>query len=174
MLIYVVWYWYLINKKQFTRPLLIIAIAHLPYLFLNVVAPFRGVLDPNYGHYVSGLIFIPQGITVTLVSGTIAICSLVIATRALKNNMDGKWGFTLGLDLILGCLIAFPSTIELIRDLEGSKLQLGEYLLITGPWLVLIVLCLFTLPTLYSILYSGKKYVEEFTLKNRQKDGEYE
>jgi hypothetical protein len=156
-----VWSGYWISKKQYNKSLLLIAFAHLPYYLMNVVAPFRGPTDPDYGHYVSGLILIPQGPTVTLVSGTILISCFFIITRALQNRMEKMWLFTFVFDAVLAAFITLPEFFDLFKDIDGSKIQLGEYLTIPGYATALIIIILFTFPTCYSIYYSGKKFLKK-------------
>lgn len=54
-----------------------------------------------------------------------------------------------------------PSLFEVIIDLEGSKLQLGEYLTITGIGLAFIIIILFAGPTLFSVIFAGKRVFQK-------------
>ncbi|MEQ8905112.1 hypothetical protein [Ekhidna sp.] len=156
-----IWSGYLIAKKKYNKSLLLMAFAHLPYYLMNVVAPFRGPTDSDYGYYVSGLILIPQGPTVTLVSGTILISCFFIITRSLQNRMENMWLFTFVFDAVLAAYITLPEFIDLFENIEGSKIQLGEYLTIPGLATALIIVLLFTFPTCYSIYYSAKNLLKK-------------
>lgn len=156
-LFYVGWYIYLILKKQYNRDLLIIALAHAPYLLLNVVAPFRGPIDPAYNGYHAGLIHVPPGIFVTMVAGGMAIASFIIATKCLLNKMDRYWIFAVMLDLLLSVFIALPMLYDILTDLNGFRLELGEYLQVQGIFVALIFFLLLVFPTLYSLFYAVKQ-----------------
>ncbi|WP_425392777.1 hypothetical protein [Ekhidna sp.] len=105
---YLIWFGRLIKHRNYSRLLLIVALAHFPYLITNLVAPFRGVLDPNYVGYEFGLLRIPAGIGVALIVGAIVISSFLIATRALKSQMENFWLFTFLFDLFLLISMAGP------------------------------------------------------------------
>lgn len=154
---YLIWFGWLIRKKAYTRPLLIIAIAHFPYLLANLVAPFRGLFDTGYAGYQFGLIKIPAGVWVTLITGLIVIISFLIATRSLKNQMDKFWIVTFFFDLALLITMAGPMFLEILFDPTGSNIQLGEYLTISGIWVALITFFLFAGPTLYAVITAAKR-----------------
>ncbi|MEQ9465965.1 MAG: hypothetical protein RLN88_01065 [Ekhidna sp.] len=155
--LYLIWFGRLIHQKKYNRPLLIIAIAHFPYLLANLVAPFRGFFDSGYAGYQFGLIKIPAGIWVTIITGVIVVGSFLIATRSLKNQMDKLWVFTFLFDLALLIAMAGPMFLDILFDPTGSNIQLGEYLTISGIWVALITFFLFAGPTLYAVIASAKR-----------------
>ena len=129
---YVIWITILLLKKNYTKELMFFALAHLPYLFLNVVAPFRGIFDADYAGYNFGWLSIPQGIFVTIVAGGMAIGSFIVVTKALTNNMNGWWKFAFGLDAFLAISIALPVFLDAVMNYDSFRLELGEYLQISG------------------------------------------
>ena len=155
--LYLIWFGWLLRKKKYNRSLLIIALAHFPYLIANLVAPFRGFFDSGYAGYQFGLIKSPAGIWVTIITGMIVIGSFFIATRSLKNQMEKLWTFTFLFDLFLLITMAGPMFFDIVFDPTGSNIQLGEYLTISGIWVALITFFLFAGPTLYSVITSAKK-----------------
>ena len=54
LLIYFGWFGYLLFKRKYHRSSLIFGLAHIPYLLINLVAPFRGILDQDYAGYSIG------------------------------------------------------------------------------------------------------------------------
>ena len=62
-------------RRRWTRLGLLIGIANMVLVSLNVVAPFRGLLDPRYVGYNFFLISIPPGFGVTLVAGSMLLLS---------------------------------------------------------------------------------------------------
>ncbi len=155
--LYVVWFGFILLKKKFTRPLLLFGIAHVPYLLINLVAPFRGIMDPNYAGYSFGLLDLPQGPLVPLVVGSIVIACLAIVSKAWLNQMERLWKFSFLVDLALTILIAGPVFIGILLDLDGASIQLGEFLTLSGYVVALIILGLFSGPTFYACYYSWKK-----------------
>ena len=157
ILIYILWFGYLISRKRYTRSLLFLALAQLPYLLINLVAPFRGAFDSSYAGYSMGWIVLPKGFVVTLVIGFIVIACLFIASRALQGRMNGIWIFSFLLNLALLILIAIPVLVEIIVDISQFTVELGEYLKISGIWVALLIFIVFVIPTLYACIYSGSK-----------------
>ncbi len=155
--IYLIWFAYLLLKRQYTRPLLFFALAHLPYLLVNVVAPFRGAIDPEYAGYSLGLIQLPAGPLVPLVVGGIVISSLFLASKALLNRMEGLWTFAFVFDLLLVITVAAPLLIGVLSNLSASRIELGEYLQISGFGVSLLILAIFTVPTIYACYLAGRQ-----------------
>lgn len=147
---YIIWFAYLIFKRNYDKQMLFFALAHLPYLFLNVVAPFRGILDADYAGYNIGLLSIPQGILVPLVVGPIVVLSFIIATKALQRKMEKWWKTALLLNLALLITIALPVLVEIIVNSGEYRIELGEYLQVSGPFVALFIFMILPGPTLYA------------------------
>jgi len=154
---YLIWFGYLLIKKKYNKATLFFALAHIPYLLVNLVAPFRGLLDPDYAGYSFGLIVLPNGPIVTLVVGIIVIFSLLLASRALMGKMKGWWLVAFVFDLLLCVLVAIPISYDMLTHLSDFRIELGEYLTIKGIWTALIIFFLFTFPTIFACLYAGKQ-----------------
>ncbi len=154
---YLIWFGILISRKKYDRTSLVFALAHFPYLLVNLVAPFRGLFDSNYAGYTFGWISLPKGPIVTLVSGGIVLACFILMTRALKNDMSGWWKLAFPVDLFLLVFTAFPVLLDIVMDPAASRIELGEYLQLSG-WVVAgIMLGLFTGPTLFATWYAGKR-----------------
>ncbi len=158
---YLGWLIYLLLKKQYNRNLLIVGLGHMPYLLLNVVAPFRGPVDPAYNGYHVGLIHVPPGIFVTLVAGGMAVGSFIILTKVLLNKMYRYWVFVVMFDLLLSVFIAIPLLVEIVLDLEGFRLELGEYLQIQGFFVALLFFLFLVGPTLYALYFAAKQVISK-------------
>lgn len=154
--LYVIWFGYVLTKKQFNRALLLFGIAHVPYLLINLVAPFRGIMDPDYAGYSFGLWNLPQGPLVPLVVGTIVISCILIITKSWLNQMEKMWKLTFAVDLLLTITIAAPILIGILIDPDGARIQLGEFLTLSGYVVALIILLVFSGPTFYACYFSAK------------------
>ena len=155
---YLIWFGILLYKRKYTRQLLYFALAQIPYLMINLVAPFRGVFDSNYAGYSMGWIQLPKGIIVTLVIGGIAVSCFLLATRALNNKMDSRWwGYAFAVNLLLSVFAAFPVFLDVVTNLSDFRVELGEYLQISGMWVALIIFLILVLPTFYASFLAGKK-----------------
>ena len=163
LIFYLIWTGYLMSKRKFNKSLLVIAFAHLPYLLINVVAPFRGALDPEYAGYVFGWIQVPPGPGVTAVVGTIVLCSFIILTKSLKNELEKMWSFTLVFDLTLFIMAVFPNLLDIFKEPTSMNIMLGEYLTIPSVVTIPIILLLFAFPMVYSIYYSARNVFGQFS-----------
>ena len=155
--IYVLWFGYQLYKRKYDRALLLFGLAHIPYLLVNLVAPFRGVFDPEYAGYSMGLITLPKGIWVPLVVGTVVVVSFLLATRAFQNRMEKLWKIAFGFDLLLVILVAIPIVVDMLGNLDEFAIELGEYMRISGWVATGIIFLLFTLPTSYACYLSGRR-----------------
>ena len=166
---YIVWFAVMLFKRRYTRTLLLIGLAHIPYLLINLVAPFRGWIDAKYAGYHMGWLHLPKGPVVTLVIGFIVVGSFIITSRAFTNKMEGIWKFAFINDLFLTVMVALPVFLEVVMDPVGSKIMLGEYLTISGWVVALILFVLFSGPTFYSTWVTGKHVYQKY---QRVKPGE--
>lgn len=153
---YVFWFGRLLFKKRYDRTSLLFALAHIPYLLVNLAAPFRGAFDPGYAGYSIGWLSIPKGFGVTLVTGFIVLSCLLLATRALQNRMRGLWTFAFLFDLFLAIAIALPLLLDIFSDPAGNTIELGEYLTINGIVVGVILFGLFSGPTFYACFVAGR------------------
>lgn len=162
---YVLWFAFILIKRKYNKYLLAVGLAHIPYLLVNLVAPFRGMVDNKYAGYTLGWLSLPKGPWVTIVVGFMVISCLIIASRALLNKMDKLWEFAFVFDLMLSVMIAFPVFYDTLIDPIGSRIQLGEYLNISG--LVVAAIFFFTLsaPTFYATYYAGKQVWNRYFVK---------
>ena len=163
--LYLFWFGWLIRQRQYDRRLLLFALAHVPYLLINLVAPFRGVLDTEYAGYSIGWLSLPKGIGVTLVTGFIVLSCLLLASRALQHRMKGLWTYAFFFDLFLSVSIALPLLADIFRDLKGNTIELGEYLTLSGIVVAIIVFGLISGPTFYACWVAGKKAWQEWHRK---------
>ena len=165
-LVYVVWFTYILTRRRYNKYLLAVGLAHIPYLLFNLVAPFRGMADSNYAGYTFGWLHLPKGPWVTVVIGFIVISCLIIASRAFFNQMNKLWLFTFVFDLMLSGLIAFPVFYDILIDPTSSRIQLGEYLNISGLVVAALFFFLFSGPTFYATYYSGKQVWSKYLTKS--------
>lgn len=154
---YLIWFGVHIRRKKYDKALLAFALAHFPYLLVNMVAPFRGFFDSDYSGYNFGWISLPKGFIVTLVSGGIVLACFVLATKALKNEMSRWWRLAFPVDLCLLVFIGIPVLLEIVVDPAASRIELGEYLQLSGWVVAVVILGLFTGPTLFASWYAARR-----------------
>ena len=160
--LYIIWFTRLLLKKKFNKQGLLFGLVHLPYLLINLVAPFRGFMDSDYRGYSMGLLDLPQGPLVPLIVGSIVISCLLIMSKSFLDQMKkGWWTFALLVDLALTILIAAPILIGILIQPSEASIQLGEYLTISGYLVALLVLAIFSGPTFYACYISGKKVLNQ-------------
>lgn len=168
---FIAWFTFIITKRKYDRPLLIIGLAHIPFLLINLVAPFRNLFDEMYVGYVLGWINLPRGPLVTIVSGGILIGSLIIASRAMLNAMEKWWTFGFLFDLLLSVAVGFPVLWDVITDPVGSRIQLAEFLSISGIYVAILTFILFSGPMFLSTYYMGKHLVKKIWKTDASKTG---
>jgi hypothetical protein len=144
-------------KRRWTLAAMGVALTNLFFVMLNIVAPIRGALDPNYAGYNIGVLHVPAGIAVTLVSGTIVVIALISANLALLNRSGRDMLFIAGVDLVLLLTLALPELIEGVTRPENYRIELGEYLQLPGLVAVLMVGLLVFLPLMASISWALKR-----------------
>ncbi len=128
---------------------------------LNVVAPFRGVLDPRYAGYNFFLISIPPGIGVTLVAGGMLLLSLYCAIVAVDDRKGRPMLLLAAWNGVLALLVGLPLMYELFTDHDSFDIQLGEY--VTIPWFLAfpIMLGLMVVPFALSVPWALKNSRED-------------
>jgi len=155
--VYLAIFGYFLSKKKWTRAGIGVALANLLMVMLNLVAPFRGVLDPHYAGYNIGLIHIEPGAWVTVVSGLIVVCALASACIAVLNLRGRAMVFVAVVDSMLLLLIGLPILIEGLANSADFRIELGEYLFIPGIVAVLVSAMLFTVPLAASVIWSTRR-----------------
>ena len=85
-LVYLGIFAFFLAKRQWTWAALGVALANFFWVLPNLVAPFRGALDPGYRGYAMGAIQLSPGIQVTIVTGAIiALAMIAAAVRAVES-----------------------------------------------------------------------------------------
>ncbi|MCB1569463.1 MAG: hypothetical protein KDI69_11690 [Xanthomonadales bacterium] len=144
-------------KRQWTWAAMGVALANFLYVLLNLVAPFRGVLDPGYAGYKMGLLQIAPGVWVTVVAGSIVVAALIAACLALLARPGRGMVYIAIADTALLLLIGLPELVSGLMDHQAYRIELGEYLKIPGLVAVLISGALFCLTLVLSIVWSTRR-----------------
>lgn len=123
---------YYLFRRRWTAMALLIGVANMVLVSLNAVAPFRGVLDPNYAGYNFMLISIDPGIGVTLVAGSMIVLSMLCAVIAVDMRRGQAMWLVVGWNGLIALLMGLPLLYQLVTDPSSFAIHLGEY--ITIPW----------------------------------------
>lgn len=146
-----------VSRGAWTRSGLFVGIANMAFVILNLVAPFRGVLDPNYAGYRMGLLEVAPGIWVTLISGLIVAGALAAACVAVRNFEGRPLLVLIAVDLALLILIGLPEAFAAISNPEAFAIHLGEYLQINGWVAASVVTLIFAAPLTYSTVWGVRR-----------------
>jgi len=160
---YVIWaitwgiFLFYVLKRRWTGLGLFIGIANMVMVSLNVVAPFRGVLDPNYAGYNFLLLSVNPGIGVTLVAGPILLLSMYCAIVAVDNRKGLPMLTLAAWDGLVALFVGLPLLYELFADHTSFSINLGEYVSI--PWYLAfpIMLGLMVLPFALAVPWAYKR-----------------
>jgi len=144
-------------KRRWTKAALAVAAANFIYVILNLVAPFRGILDPHYVGYRFGNISIPPGFPVTLFSGAIVVAALASACIAVMNLRGRPMLFVAVVDALLLFLIAGPEMIQGLKAPGQYRIEFGEYLQIPGLIAFTICAAVLCVPIAYSVMWSLRR-----------------
>jgi len=144
-------------QRRWTWAAMGVASANFFYVLLNLAAPFRGVLDPEYRGYNVGVFHVAPGLVVTLVSGTIVAAALASTCFALLNRPGWRMVFIAIVDAVLLITIGLPEVLDGLRAPGDYRIELGEYLQIPGIVAVLIIGLLFCLTLGASIVWSARR-----------------
>lgn len=120
-------------KRQWSVAALLVGLIHLPIVFVNSAAPFRGAFDPTYVGYNLGLIHADKGIEVAIFGLAVVAGGFASAYIAVLNQPGERNYFIVAFDSFL-LLIWLPSTISTVidRGLESFRVELGEFLQFSG------------------------------------------
>ena len=96
---------------------------------VNSVAPFRGLLDPQYVGYRFGLVSASQGVPVLLSAGAVLVCAGAAAYLAARNRPGRSMLFVAIVDAAFALNMSISTVVNALgaRDFE---IQFGEYLTI--------------------------------------------
>ncbi len=145
-----------VARRRWSWTAMGVAAANFFWVLPNL-APFRGVLDPDYAGYQFGVYAVSPGILVTLVSGSIVAGALISACLALRNRAGSSMAFI----ALYGCLMLLTVGLpELLNGLQAPadyRIELGEYLHIPGLLAVLLIGALLCLPLIASIAWSSRR-----------------
>jgi hypothetical protein len=117
------------------------AAAQLGPAGLLSVAPWRSVLDPNYGDYVLGYLHF-TGRSASL-PATLVLASLLASAWILLRYRGGRpYAFPAAFNFLFGANLGYGI------GKETPRFQLGEHLTLTGAPALAVVLALLVLPFL--------------------------
>lgn len=150
-------YWavfcYLLTRRRWNVPALVVGIFHMLFAASVSVAPIRSVIDPGFAGLGLGVFQVERG-AATLVAALILGWALAAAWIAVGKG-TGRWmRLVLVGDLFLG--VSMGAAIVLDGS-ESWRFQLGEHFMATGAAGLLILLGLFTVPFLASALWAAHR-----------------
>ncbi len=149
---------YYVSRRQWNAAALLVGIANMLVACLHTVAPFRGVLDPNYNGYNMGLIHVGAGIMVTLVTGTILMMTVWSACLAVQNKPGKQMRWVALTDGFLVLNFVLSAVYNTVTNPGGSsRIKLGEYLTIPGLLADLIFVLVLIVPLALSTLWAFRR-----------------
>ncbi len=149
-------------KRQWSWPALLIGAAHLPLAFMHAVAPFRGVLDPSYPGYGSGLIRATNSFDIFVFSSLMLIGATLCAVIAVQNRPGIRNAFIVAFDAMVLILLATPVIGQLLSgEFTNTRVEFGEYLQFGGFSAFLFEFSLIAVPFAAGLLWAWKKMNQE-------------
>ena len=148
---------YCMAQKRWTKGGLLVALFNLFVAFMNSVAPIRGWADPDYLGFSLGFLRVPQGPGVTVVSGALFLGAVASMSIALLNRTGRPMAFVAGFNGLLALNIGGKLLLDLIRQPDKVKIQLGEFLTLAPVPATLILLGVFTMPLAAAAIWAARR-----------------
>ena len=150
-------YWavfiYLLSRRRWNVPALLVGVFHMFFAALVSVAPFRSLLDPNYIGYGLGMLHLEKR-AVALPAALILGWALASAWIAVGKGRGGWMMLVMIGDLIVGLNMG----IAIILDRSDNwKFELGEHFTATGVLGLSILLGLITVPFFVCAIWAAKR-----------------
>lgn len=114
-------------QRRWTWRSLYVAIGCLFVALLNMVAPFRGTLDPAYVGYSFGLLRLEPGIGVGLMAGTLYLGAFAATVVAIRNRDGPAMWIVAGLSVLVLTNIGGYLLASLFGLVPTFRIELGEY-----------------------------------------------
>lgn len=150
-------FFYLLTRRRWDAPALIVGVLHMLFASLIAAAPFRSLFDPNYIGYQLGLMRF-EGLWAVLPATLFLVWALSCAWIAVAHGR-GRWMKLIAVgDFLFALNLGGGFLLDLVRgDLATSKIQGGEFFTLTGAVAGLIPLLLFALPFAASAVWATRR-----------------
>ena len=146
-------FFYLLSRRRWNVPALVVGIFHMLFAMVISVAPIRSLLDPDYIGYGLGVLHFEKRAVV--VPATLILCWALASAWVTVSKGRGHW---MKLVMVGDFFFALSMGISiLLDDSQNWKFQLGEYLTASGRAGLLILLGLFTAPFLVSGIWAAMR-----------------
>ena len=150
-------FFYLLTRRRWDAPALIVGILHMLFASMFVAAPIRSFFDPNYIGFEVGLVRF-EGRWATLPSAVFLSWALAAAWIAVSYG-KGQWMKLIAVgDILFALNLGGGFLLDYVRgDLAASKIQGGEFFTLKGTVAALIPLLLFALPFVASAIWAMRR-----------------
>ncbi len=155
---------FFVVKRTWTIGSLLIGLAHIPLALTNSVAPFRGLLDPDYVGYANGIIRATYPVEIFLFAGFMFVGALICAIMAVQNRPGLRNGFIVMFDFIVLLLFAMPIIARFFAGgFDTARVEFGEYLQFGGVQAFMFEFTVMALPFMFGIVWAWRKLHEQPT-----------
>ena len=146
-------FFYLLSRRRWNVPALMVGMFHMLFAAVVSVAPIRSLLDPNYPGYGLGVIQFEKravALPAALILGLALAAAWITVGKA-----RGRW---MRLVMVGDLFFALSLGISIVLDRSDNwKFQLGEQFTATGVAGLFILLCFFTLPFVASAIWAASR-----------------
>lgn len=150
-------FFYLLTRRRWDAPALIVGILHLLFASMFVAAPIRSFFDPNYIGFEVGIVRF-EGRWATLPSAAFLSWALA-ATWIAVSHGRGRWMKLIVVgDILFALNLGGGFLLDYVRgDLAASKIQAGDFFTLKGTVAALIPLLLFALPFVAAAIWAMRR-----------------
>lgn len=151
--IYWVVFLYLLSRRRWNVPALVVGIFHMLFAAIVSVAPIRSLLDPDYAGYGLGVLHFEKRAVVF--PAALILAWALAAAWVSVGKTAGRW---MRLVMVGDFFFALSMAISiLLDDSQNWKFQLGENFTADGIPGLLILLGFFTLPFVASGIWAASR-----------------
>jgi hypothetical protein len=146
---------YLLTRREWSWPGLIVSVGSLLVAVFNSAAPFRGAIDPDYVGFGFGLLQADKGIAVSLLAGPLLLFGAISAFLAVSRTHGAALWLVAAFSAALLIILGVPIMQGMFADPEANAIQFGEYLTIPGLFASAIYLLLLV-PFIVGLLWAPR------------------
>lgn len=136
---------------------LVVATSNWLVASLHVVAPFRGLMDPNYVGYSFGLLSAERGWRVAALAGSVLMGGALSAAIAARNSGGPIMVVVTIFNAVVLLVFGLPLIQRAVTDPSGYVMQFGEFLTVPPVIALPVTLVLVLAPTLLGIGWSARR-----------------
>ena len=142
---------FVVARRGWNPIALVVAASNSLVASVHFVAPFRGVLDPNYVGYTFGLVSADRGYKVAALAGFFLVGGLVSATLAARQVRGPAAAVVAVFNGVVLIVFGLPLIQGALTNPSRYVMQFGEYLTVPAEIALPLTLLIVLMPTVLGV-----------------------